>query len=526
MPYLTFHITLEEPAMFAALEGEPNSSVSYDFIPGSAIRGLFISAYMRANGAFDATDNKPQQLFFSDDILYLNAYPLIDGQRSLPVPMSWQDDKYPTPTTENKILDSVHQKPKQEDKQKDEKKITFEKAQRLKGFTVLDDTQAKIMTVERVINVHMARARKTSDEQQVFRYDAIAEGQTFVAVIMCDDEATANELKQLLNEQDYMTIGGVRNAGYGLVSLSKVEVHGGNYREAAGNIQDEITITLLSDVILRDKYGNYAATPRAFFDVLQTEYGIEIAETPAIVLTIDTTMVGGFNRKWGVPLPQTPALKRGSVLKVTLAKVDDAALTKLLQAGVGERRNEGFGRVALNWQQQPELQRTMCQDETTSKPHEELVGVSKTMWERLEYILNRQQEEQKIIERIYEMDNLRIMGDISITQITNLRSKIADILRQQVKPQKESEEKEREEQRKKLIIADFKKHLRDIEFKAAGKALRNARIAGKSMNKWLTDQVDEKPDHPEMQLRLIDAVLERSQKEKSAQAKRKAQTNG
>ena len=108
MVYLSFDITVEEPAMFAQLEGEPNSAVSYDFIPGSAIRGLFISSWMQRNGTFDATDKVVNGLFFSDNNLYLNAYPLIDGRRSLPAPMSWQKDKYPNADTENKVIDVIY----------------------------------------------------------------------------------------------------------------------------------------------------------------------------------------------------------------------------------------------------------------------------------------------------------------------------------------------------------------------------------------------------------------------------------
>jgi CRISPR-associated protein Csx10 len=60
-------------------------------------------------------------------------------------------------------------------------------------------------------------------------------------------------------------------------------------------------------------------------------------------------IVGGFNRKWGLPLPQTPALKAGSVFVFRKADVDLKQLQKLEEQGIGERRIEGFGRIVFNW---------------------------------------------------------------------------------------------------------------------------------------------------------------------------------
>lgn len=75
------------------------------------------------------------------------------------------------------------------------------------------------------------------------------------------------------------------------------------------------------------------------------------------------TLIGGFNRAWGLPLPQRHALAPGSVfvfevagpLPATLA----AKLAALEDAGIGEQRGDGCGRVAVNWQQRPALTYTV-----------------------------------------------------------------------------------------------------------------------------------------------------------------------
>ncbi|MEL6528118.1 MAG: hypothetical protein AAFQ07_20640, partial [Chloroflexota bacterium] len=96
MRAITFRIHLNEPAIFAALEGDPNSAVSHKFIPGSAIRGLIISLYLKQpihEGDF-ATNQDTVRCFLSSATRYLNAYPVINDQRSLPVPATWTQGKY------------------------------------------------------------------------------------------------------------------------------------------------------------------------------------------------------------------------------------------------------------------------------------------------------------------------------------------------------------------------------------------------------------------------------------------------
>ena len=93
MPVIQYRITLLEPAIFTALQGEPNSSVSFDYVPGSTLRGLLIGVY--GTQAIDAGEPTTQRLFFSGETRFLNAYIVEEQtqQRTLPVPGSWQRNK-------------------------------------------------------------------------------------------------------------------------------------------------------------------------------------------------------------------------------------------------------------------------------------------------------------------------------------------------------------------------------------------------------------------------------------------------
>ena len=62
-----------------------------------------------------------------------------------------------------------------------------------------------------------------------------------------------------------------------------------------------------------------------------------------------THVVAGFNRKWNLPLPQTQAIRAGSVFVYPINPELLECLQSLANTGIGERRAEGFGRIAVNW---------------------------------------------------------------------------------------------------------------------------------------------------------------------------------
>ena len=87
--------------------------------------------------------------------------------------------------------------------------------------------------------------------------------------------------------------------------------------------------------------------------------------------------MGGFNRTWGLELPQAMAVRGGSVL--VLRARQPIALADLLaveRAGLGERRAEGFGRVAFFGALEP---RPAVQPPATDRPVEKPARVPETV---------------------------------------------------------------------------------------------------------------------------------------------------
>jgi CRISPR-associated protein Csx10 len=441
MPVLTFDLTAEEPLLMTSLQGDPNSSVSFAYIPGSAIRGALIGRYIaqekrrQPDFTLDPTDNRVRALFFHATTRFLNAYPVIAHEdlreRSLPLPRSWFQKKY----------DAWTEGTKKELKGHDYSRKGHQELDNRKPFGggeycwLWRSEEPLVVSVERYVNIHNQRDRKkgrgVKESGAVFRYESIAPEQTFRAAILFDAKATTQDdialIHALLDANKTLWIGGSRSAGYGRVAISEVTMQKDLWSETEqpvanrlpGQSAGTLTLSLLSDMVVRDTYGQYT-----------TEFPLdEVARLLGVSLTLErshsfqaATLHGGFNRTWGLPLPQTPALAAGSVLVCQLGNgtiPNEAAVSALEWRGLGERRAEGFGRVAVNWHpdatftaQKPEP----WQDETAPK---ELSSEGKAMVRTMAERMLRQKLDialEKLVER-----NKITSDPPSNTQLSRLR---------------------------------------------------------------------------------------------------------
>jgi len=68
MKIIPYRVTLLEPLLATRIAGDPNSGVSYPYVPGSLVRGAAVAAYMRekAIAALDAGAEDVRRLFSMD----------------------------------------------------------------------------------------------------------------------------------------------------------------------------------------------------------------------------------------------------------------------------------------------------------------------------------------------------------------------------------------------------------------------------------------------------------------------------
>lgn len=344
MRALTFFIDLAEPLLATQPHsGEANSAISYSFVPGSMLRGALVRAYQTGAPGDLLMDDWAQRLFFNGDVRYLNAYLAHPNEpaptRLLPTPLSWRMEKEKRGQKGAPIYDWAFPQPKLG-------KPTPPKGQ----FCWLDDTDAYLADHASQVNVHNAsqnRDRKSASESQVYRYEALAAGTRLVGVVAAEDKGALDKVKELLEGRTFI-LGGSHTGGYGRVEISTV-TRLDNWHEytADGEPDEFVVVTLLSDAIVQTPDGLPTLD-------LPTALGLtgEQRSDGRIRVYQDARLVGGFNRKWGLPLPQAWAIQAGSAAYLPLGLVHPQRLARLVETGVGERRVEGFGRIAVNWHAQ------------------------------------------------------------------------------------------------------------------------------------------------------------------------------
>ncbi|GAB1539838.1 CRISPR-associated RAMP protein Csx10 [Scytonema sp. NUACC21] len=455
MPVITFCLETQQPILATSFQGDPNSDVSYAYIPGSMIRGALIGRYLKSypelpNDIFLGKVNQgvrenileeveeentkklkeANRLFFDNSTRYLNAYLFCEKQkkRTLPVPLAWYKNKDEEFSSAD-ILDLSQFAPG---------KISLKKNS--ERFCNVNKRQVVLYEEKRRINIHnlrdrikgrsspTKRDRDTNEviqegEGAIFRYEALDVGQIFQGVILCEDD-DVKMINILLNSAD-IWLGGSQSAGYGHTKIIQVDTYKSEEWAEIGIPPQErvnrqkLRITLLSDTIVRNDYGQVSVDPvsikQAIEDKLQEKLKIKIQLPQPTDIFISSTLVGGFNRKWGLPLPQVTALSAGSVF------VFDAQLTteqiQILEIeGIGERCIDGFGRVAINWLEEYRnfsviSNRINCENEI------QLEDEYQDLAAQIAKNILRQRLEKCLIDRISEIN---LKGDISNSQLYRL----------------------------------------------------------------------------------------------------------
>jgi CRISPR-associated protein Csx10 len=482
MHLITYDIQLLEPLLVTSLDGDPNSSVAYDFIPGSVLRGAFISQYQSQHGAFDI--GQVRSLFFSPQTQFLNGYRTVydtdalEDRQGWPLPRSlWREKPKQKPETSFTVYDYAWGTSPSDDHT------------RLKTAAYgLIDSKGHLAQIERQVTIHIQRdrhmGRSIRESGQIYNYEALAPGQTFRAQILTElDEDDLAPLIDLLSGE--MHLGGSRSAGYGRVRLTPVSDAPSSETWLSDCIRpfsgDNLVVTLLSDLLLRDVNGNWTTDPAL------------LAET--LGLTLKTAFVaarpiGAFNRKWGLPLPQRMAFQMGSVLVCKKpSETQWQALATTVRQGMGESREDGFGRLALNWHTQPSF--------IMGKPEEEKVeavaltegSASHKIATQMAMQLWRQQLDTAVTAEANKL--ARRQTKISKSQLYRLRLKIQAALQtvQQAQTQKQPD---------KILAAvkqDIDRYIADVTGRRSTREQFNkTRVGRKRLLKWVAELLEQTPE--------------------------------
>lgn len=511
-----FIYTLEllEPVLANSLAGDANSAQSLPFLPGALLRGALIALFQKQHGleTLDPKDDDTRRLFFTGQTRYLHAYPLVyNDHRALPAPLAWQKWKN---------IQAHERTGRREEIRQDLFDLSQKPELRGESLVGLGDERfclplgESAYWVERPehLNVHTQRdailGRADEERGAVFRYEALPTGFRLKGVIITDTAEDTATLKSLLDGRR-ITLGKSRTAGYGLTQVNVVNDIDDSWTEANNSklgivavsesysldiesnelaeyheslaIADEVqqlstleqfTLTMLSDTLVRDDKGQHTLDPiSALKRKLGNQFEFEIVKKLSFR---KAEIVGGFNRKWNLPLPQVAAIASGStfVIKAEPA-VETSLLEQLQREGLGERSIDGFGRVVVEWYSKPpRFWVKDKQDESATRLREEPIDLTNEEQALAGKMLKRllRRDLDRLLQKT--IHNTEVRGDIPNSQLSRLRGVVFSALN------------ETSPVRRIGRVSEFL-HSEEEKASAAWERMRRARVGNQRLTEWV-----------------------------------------
>jgi hypothetical protein len=321
----------------AATEGH---HVSLDYIPGANFLGIAAAALYN-NSEFPA-----YAAFHSGEIRFGDAFPLHDGQRALPCPLSWQRPK--PGSAKAGLIDEnatvVHHKlPDERRKQLDSAGIQL-KPVRGGFFLPQNGTELKSLptryTMKSAYDAEMRRAK----DGKLFGYEALPAGSTWMFEIDADDNMTHAFQRICASIVGEKRLGRSRRTQYGKVLISACEEPLPQEQETMPTESQEWVIYAASRLCVFDRSGQLTTTPEPEALLLPPGSTVDFSKSQ-----IRTFHYAPWNGALGRRDAARCGIEKGSVWVVKVPDGSDPiAWRKAVAGGCGVYRAEGFGRMLLN----------------------------------------------------------------------------------------------------------------------------------------------------------------------------------
>lgn len=348
--YMHYTLTLRSPLILGARSGDPNSAGTMMFIPGSTIRGAIAAALRPGND--EKSQEEFRRLVLSGSVRYLHAYPELAGARSMPTPLSWRGTKH----NAHQVYDlaGAHEQAWPEAALVGPAGSFVSTTAQSGHFEIATPTQGARFHNQRDRIKGRPGANESGESRgAIFGYEFLEPGQVFHGALQL--VPGTNNVKSLRNalEQQPLLLGRSRRGGYGGDIVVAVEKDYGEneYVHLADRLKNEAELPRGCEfrLLLTSAYiGRNPITGQIDPTALVSEITTRLQGTVEVLSrTWNAEPIAAFNRKWRLPVPDATALAAGSVL-VLRAKdnIPMASLTALEHAGLGERRIEGYGRIA------------------------------------------------------------------------------------------------------------------------------------------------------------------------------------
>lgn len=373
---LTYTVTVQAPVLITGSVGDENMAMSEDYLSGTALLGMFARRYLNqakleTEAHLDQENFKPW--FLGGELRFLNGYKTsASGLRALPIPLSLQFSKQEAGNaSEAKPFEFLFRESNEDDKPKGPKHQD--------GYCILDEAGFELASVAKGFGFHHERTNQIagrSEDGKIYNYEFIRSGQVFKAAII-GPEHELQRFRKFMGECKFIArLGRSKNTQYGRVEVDFEKAVIEEINELPKPFSREITmeppcfsLTCLSHLILLNENGQAevkAETLEKRLTEALRKHLPKSDEQAAFTLKVEKSFaraetIENYVAYWKARKPSQAAFQMGSCFLVRIESADPAlrqslssALKLLEQHGLGMRRQEGFGRIAINWQRKPE----------------------------------------------------------------------------------------------------------------------------------------------------------------------------
>ncbi|MFN0102814.1 MAG: hypothetical protein ACKV2U_12070 [Bryobacteraceae bacterium] len=324
MPNYKLLLTLNEPVFCSQAPTISNELVGLQYIPGPTLRGAFAAALVAAGRKSELA------AWFADTgPRWSPAWPAAAEQTIVPTPASFLKDKsdvYGVHGTWNALIaDPPHVSVTSESIRHQWIRVSNQWLQLGENSLPIAAHSVKMQSS---MHVGLHYGRQAHRKEALFSREEIAPGQQFVAYLTSPSDNLPKEI----------SLGKRRSAGNGGISVKISELTKDPW--PLNSSTGETTIQLMSDAILPDCHGRYL---RGLGDADWTKL-LGVPATVESACSSNRTYIG-WSGSSGLPREKVLTIAAGSVFRL---KVDSAPVKALAEKGLGIRRHEGFGIIAVN----------------------------------------------------------------------------------------------------------------------------------------------------------------------------------
>lgn len=372
------------------------------------------------------------------DIIVTNATLEVNGQQGKPVPLALFHEK---------LAGGLDKGGKVYNRFRED-----EPEGQLKGYRAgyIDSTDGTILPKHETIKTTVRTHNTVDDKVQsptrdsgggIYSYEAIQPGtklqaklklRKFIADVLDKNDKNSKNWRDSL-KGDYR-IGQSKKDDYGDISLEVLTNQESKHQKPAITNNDlTVTVWLLSDVLLRDERLRPTTDINCLKKELETHLKVKLAfkfcedkssEDKKLSFIARTNRIDSWQVRWGLPRPSLVGLAAGTcvVFEITEGTLEQKLLTQIQSRGIGERRAEGYGQIALN---DPILTNPMPKPESKPEPKDKQQDNNFN-----HYLEDDRDIDQDIINyaRILETAAWRkIIHRVSLLLASKYRSKILDI---------------------------------------------------------------------------------------------------